>query len=83
VGKEEEEEEEEKKNKKTVTATQDGKWKRTYERKALIYHLHILWSVSVKAAGGVTFTSHLRLVPRLRMRGAITPLPHTFSLRGA
>jgi hypothetical protein len=33
-----------------------------------------------KAAGGVKLTAHLRVVPRLGMRGAIPPLPHT-SLR--
>jgi len=31
---------------------------------------------------GVKFTTHFLLVPRLRMRGAITPLPHTSSWCG-
>jgi hypothetical protein len=31
---------------------------------------------------GVKITTHLHLVHRLRMRGAIPPIPHTFSWRG-
>jgi hypothetical protein len=36
-----------------------------------------------KAARGVKLTTHLHLVPRLWMRGAVTPLPHTRSCRSA
>jgi hypothetical protein len=36
----------------------------------------------VKGVRGVKLTTHLHLVQRLRMRGAIPPLPHT-SWRGA
>jgi len=36
------------------------------------------WSVR-----GVKVTSHLHLVPRLRVRGATSPLPHTRSWCGA
>jgi hypothetical protein len=32
---------------------------------------------------GVKLTTHLPLVPRLRIRGAVSPLPHTFSWRDA
>jgi len=31
----------------------------------------------------VKLSIHLHLVPKLRIRGAIPPLPHTSSLRGA
>jgi len=36
-----------------------------------------------KEAGGVKLTTHLHLLPRLRMRGAMRLLPHTFSWGGA
>jgi len=42
-----------------------------------------LFPTGVKAAGGVKLTTHLHLVPRLRMRGYIHPLPHTSSWGGA
>jgi hypothetical protein len=32
---------------------------------------------------GLKLTTHILPVPRLRMRGAIPPLPHTSSRRGA
>jgi len=35
-----------------------------------------------KSDWGVKLTTLLHLVPRLRMRGAIPPLPNTFSWRG-
>jgi hypothetical protein len=37
---------------------------------------------NVKSGRGVKLTTHLHLVPRSRMRGAIPPLPHTPSWRG-
>jgi hypothetical protein len=36
-----------------------------------------------KAVGGVKLTIHIRLVPRSRMHGAVSPLPITSSWRGA
>jgi hypothetical protein len=36
-----------------------------------------------KSDRGVTLTTHLHLVPRSRMRGAVTPLTNTPSRRGA
>jgi hypothetical protein len=37
-----------------------------------------------KSSGRVVkLTTHLHLMPRLRMRGAVPPLPHTSSWRGA
>jgi len=36
-----------------------------------------------KAAGGVKLTTHVYLVPRSRMCGAIPPLPSMHSWRGA
>jgi len=41
-----------------------------------------LWGPWGKAAGSVKLTTHLRLVPPLRTRGAMPPLPHTSSRRG-
>jgi hypothetical protein len=38
------------------------------------------WS---KAAGGVKLTTHLHLMPRLKMFSSITPYPHASSWRGA
>jgi hypothetical protein len=35
-----------------------------------------------KAARGLNLTTHLYLVPRIRTRGAVPPLPHTSSRRG-
>jgi hypothetical protein len=35
----------------------------------------VTFSAKDKAAGGMKLTTHLHLVPRLRMRGAVLPLP--------
>jgi len=32
-----------------------------------------------KATGGVKLATHFHLVPRLKMRGSVPPLPHTSS----
>jgi hypothetical protein len=36
-----------------------------------------------RSAWGVQLTTRLDVVPRLRMRGAVAPLPHTSAWRGA
>jgi len=36
-----------------------------------------------KTAGGVKLTSHLRLAPKLRMRGTTSPFTHISSWRSA
>jgi hypothetical protein len=49
------------------------------EMKFQIHTIHLVPQLCSrrKSGSGVKLTTHLHLVPRLRMRGAILPLPHT------